>query len=186
MQTCLQLLGRNRLYGAVKFPSPISDFLPTCAQAIPVLRFGRRFVSALLPDGSVQAWVHGVRADRRPPLRKRKNSAKIFPRFFLRKIFCVSTCFPVGCAAWAFSWSKKVRKKSGKNLEVKKKCVSLQSLSETGVTESGGLGFPGRRKRSLTRLRKYKNNKVPRIGKRLTRALIPSRNEQQSGSLRDI
>ncbi len=78
MQTCLQLPGRNRLYGAVKFPSPISDFLPTCAQAIPVLRFGRRFVSALLPDGSVQAWVHGVGAVRGPPLRKRKNSAKIF------------------------------------------------------------------------------------------------------------
>ena len=28
-------------------------------------------------------------------------------------------------------------------MEVKKKCVSLQSLSETGVTESGGRGFRG-------------------------------------------
>ena len=178
MQTCLQLPGRNRLYGAVKFPSPISDFLPTCAQAIPVLRFGRHFVSALLPDGSVQAWVHGVRAVRRPPLRKRKNSQKNF--------MAVTVGTTGSWGVRSADPEKKVRKKFGKNLEVKKKCVSLQSLSETGETESGGRGFPGRRKRSLTRLRKYKNNKVPRTGKRLTRALIPSRNEQQSGSLREI
>ena len=48
MQTCLQLPGRNRLYGAVKFPSPISDFLPTCAQAIPFLRSERHPPCALL------------------------------------------------------------------------------------------------------------------------------------------
>ena len=146
MQTCLQLPGRNRLYGAVKFPSPISDFLPTCAQAIPVLRFGRRFVSALLPDGSVQAWVHGVRADRRPPLRKRKNSAKIFHGRNCRdhRVLGSPSADPEKKDL------KKVRKKFGGKEKVRifavpfgngGDCVSLQSLSETGVTESGDGGF---------------------------------------------
>ena len=178
MQTCLQLPGRNRLYGAVKFPSPISDFLPTCAQAIPVLRFGRHFVSALLPDGSVQAWVHGVRADRRPPLRKRKNSAKFFHGRNCRVHRVLGS---PECGSGEKN-EKKVRKKFGGKEKVRIFAVPFGN----GGDGERRTGFPGRRKRSLTRLRKYKNNKVPRTGKRLTRALIPSRNEQQSGSLREI
>ena len=178
MQTCLQLPGRNRLYGAVKFPSPISDFLPTCAQAIPVLRFGRHFVSALLPDGSVQAWVHGVRAVRRPPLRKRKNSQK----FFMAVTVGTTGSWGVRSADPEKKDLKKVWKKFGGKEKVRIFAVPFGN----GGDGERRRGFPGRRKRSLTRLRKYKNNKVPRTGKRLTRALIPSRNEQQSGSLREI
>ena len=77
---------------------------------------------------------------------------------------------------------KKVRKKFGGKEKVRIFAVPFGN----GGDGERRTGFPGRRERSLTRLRKYKNNKVPRTGKRLTRALIPSRNEQQSGSLREI
>ena len=77
---------------------------------------------------------------------------------------------------------KKVRKKSRKNLEVKKKCVSLQSLSETGERMRDERAREGHWKIIDKADRSKNKESTTKYRERLTRALIPSRNEQQSGS----
>ena len=62
---------------------------------------------------------------------------------------------------------KKVRKKFGGKEKVRIFAVPFGN----GGDGERRTGFPGIRKRSLTRLRKYKNNKVPRTGKKINESV---------------
>ena len=65
-----------------------------------------------------------------------------------------------------------------KNLEVTKKCVSLQSLSETGERGRTGEASGGGTEKIIDKADKNKES-TTKYREQLTRALIPSRNEQQ-------
>ena len=74
---------------------------------------------------------------------------------------------------------KKCEKKVRKNLEVTKKCVSLQSLSETGERgRTGEASGGGTGDKIIDKADKNKES-TTKYREQLTRALIPSRNEQQ-------